>query len=219
MLLYFLFTIIYLLICNFFQIKTFLSAFINHKHKITVIKDKWISEVIKKKTGLNLNRIIIFEDARPYGMMPGIPLKPEMILSRGLYHTFNKDELEWVILHEAGHCVLWHVVKAGIIQLVFLLAGLWMISTFSQSFFLAFATAFLFSIICIQVIRHFVEYEADKFSIERVNNPIGVITAQDKFRKAYKNSSYNSEKSLIRFLFHWNIYPSERIKMVNVRLS
>ncbi|EKE06333.1 MAG: hypothetical protein ACD_19C00016G0006 [uncultured bacterium] len=57
------------------------------------------------------------------------------------------------------------------------------------------------------------EYTADKYSIERVDNPMGVITAQDKFRKGYKGSIFSNEKSILRFLFHWNIYPSQRIEM------
>lgn len=213
------FTVIFLFICNLFQIKTFLSALLHAKQKITIIRDTWISGVIKKKTGIILKRIIIFEDKKPYGMMPGIPLKPEMILSRGLYQKFNKDELEWVILHEVGHCVLWHVVKIGVIQLIFLIIGLSIITTLHISFLFSFIFAFLMSILAIQTIRHLVEYEADKFSIDKVTNPRGVITAQDKLRKSYKNSIYNSEKGLTRFLFHWNIYPSERIKMANVRLT
>lgn len=57
------------------------------------------------------------------------------------------------------------------------------------------------------------EYAADMYSISRVDNPQGVITAQDKFRKNYKGSIFSNEKSIVRFLFHWNIYPSQRIKM------
>jgi hypothetical protein len=69
------------------------------------------------------------------------------------------------------------------------------------------------------MLRWLIEYQADKFSIERVDNPEGVITAQDKFRTAKYKNLFNSEKSLGRFLLYWNIYPSKRIEMAKVRLA
>ncbi|MBI3619950.1 M48 family metalloprotease [Candidatus Roizmanbacteria bacterium] len=208
--------IIFLLIGNFYQLKIFLSAFIHRRHKITVITDRWITQTIKKKTSLALKRLIIFEDQKPYGMMPGLPIKPTMILSRGLYETFTRDELEWVILHEAGHWVLRHGLKAGAIQLAFLITGLWIMVLFHFAAVLSVLTACLFSLLAIRTIRRLIEYDADRYSIERVSNPQGVITAQAKFRQAYKN---NWENRLSRLLFSWNVYPSERIKMAKKQIS
>lgn len=184
------------------------------------MKDEWISLVIKRKTGLDLKRIILFNSNKLFGMMPGIPWKPELILSRGLYHSLNKDELEWVILHEAGHCVLWHVVKTAFIQLFFLIFGIFILYKFQLSITTTLIVPFIslfISIICIQVIRHFIEYEADKFSISKVDNPKGVITAQEKFKKTYKTDPFN--RGILRFLLHWNIYPSQRIKIAKLRLN
>ena len=70
-----------------------------------------------------------------------------------------------------------------------------------------------------QIIRWGIEYMADKYSIERVDSPKGVITAQDKFRNAYNKNPFHSEKSIFRFLLHWNIYSSKRIDMAKQRMS
>jgi len=101
------FIILFLVIVNWFQIISFSSLFVGPKIKTSTIKDEWIKNVVKKKTGLNLFDVTLFHDKKMYGMIAGLPFWPKMILSTGLYKSFNKDELEWVILHEAGHCVLW----------------------------------------------------------------------------------------------------------------
>lgn len=210
-----LFLVIFLTICNWFQIRHFLKLIVGPKIKTETLKDDWINSVVKKKTGLNLKEITLFKDQKMYGMMTGLGpwIMPRMILSEGLYKNLNKDELEWVILHEAGHCVLLHNLQSMIIELVFLSTGLYLILTNNINPFLIPFLSLVLSIISIQVIRRMTEYTADMYSISRVDNPQGVITAQDKFRKNYKGSIFSNEKSIVRFLFHWNIYPSQRIEM------
>ena len=151
--------------------------------------------------------------------MAGLPFWPKMILSEGLYKNLNRDELEWVILHEAGHCVLWHNLEAFIIELVFIFSGLYLIKVFELNLLGSFLVSIFFSLICIQIIRWSIEYFADKYSINRVDNPRGVITAQDKFRKNYFKNPFNKEGSILRFLLHWNITYSKRIEMAKRRLS
>lgn len=212
---YLIFAITFLFICNYFQILHLAKLIVGPKIKTEPLDDKWIKSVVQKKTGLNLKDITLFKDEKMYGMMTGLgPLVlPRMILSEGLYKNLNKDKLEWVILHEAGHCVLLHNLQSLIIELTFLTAGLYLVSTTNMNLFLVPVLSLVLSSISIQVIRRMTEYTADKYSIERVDNPNGVITAQDKFRKNYKGSIFSNEKSIIRFLFHWNIYPSQRIEM------
>lgn len=212
---YIVFVIIFLFICNYFQILHFAKLIVGPKIKTEILKDDWINSVVKKKTGLNLKDITLFKDPKMYGMMTGLGpwIMPRMILSEGLYKNLNKDELEWLILHEAGHCVLLHNLQSMIIELVFLSIGLYLISTNNIDLFLIPILSLVLSIISIQIIRLMTEYTADIYSISRLDNPKGVITAQDKFRKNYKGSIFSNEKSIVRFLFHWNIYPSQRIKM------
>jgi hypothetical protein len=74
-------------------------------------------------------------------------------------------------------------------------------------------------LICIQIIRWAIEYTADRFSIDRVDNPEGVISAQEKFRTANTKIPFHSENSIFRFFLYWNIYPSKRILMARKRLT
>ena len=209
----------YLIICNWFQLVNFLSIFIGPKNKPSFVDDKWIKSIVNEKTGLSLLDISIFHDKKMYGMMVGLPFWPKMVLSEGLYKTFNKDELEWVVLHEAGHCVLWHNLQAFVIEMLILGFGIYITNLLNISLILSLVFATVLSIVCIQIIRWTIEYVADAYSISRVANPMGVIMAQDKFRNAYSKNLFNSEKSLLRFLLHWNIYPSKRIEMANQRLK
>lgn len=214
---YLIFSLVFIFSCNYFQILNFAKLVIGPKIKTEILKDDWINSVVKKKTGLILKDITLFKDPKMYGMMTGLGpwIMPRMILSEGLYKNLNKDELEWVILHEAGHCVLFHNLQSLIIELALLLTGLYLTYMNNINMFLIPFLSLLFSIISIQVIRLTTEYTADIYSISRVDNPKGVITAQEKFRKNYKGSIFSDEKSIVRFLFHWNIYPSQRIIIAN----
>lgn len=209
------FSIIFLTVSNWFQIRSFLKLIIGPKIKTELLNDKWINLTVLKKTGLKLSNVTLFKDKLMYGMMTGLGpwVMPRMVLSEGLYKNLNKDELEWVILHEAGHCMLFHNLQSMIIELIFLTTGLYLISTTDINLFLIPVLSLFLSIIAIQIIRIMTEYTADKYSINRVDNPIGVITAQEKFRKNYNGTIFSNEKSIFRFLFHWNIYPSQRIEM------
>ena len=174
---------------------------------------------MKKKTGLSLLDITIFHDKKMYGMMAGFPFWPKMILSEGLYKSFNRDELEWVILHEAGHCVLWHNLQAFFIQIGILSFGIYTMLLFKLSLFLTLFYGIFLGLVCIQIIRWGIECVADRYSINRVANPKGVISAQGKFRNASVKNPFHSEKSIFRFLLYWNIYPSKRIEMARLRIG
>lgn len=201
-----LFILIFLITSNYFQLMTFASLIVGSKIKTSTIVDKWIIKTIKDKTGLVLKNLIIFHDKKPYAMMAGIYPFPKLIISEEMYKVFNRDEMEWVILHEAGHCVLWHNLKAIIIEGLILTLGISFINLFQPSILMAAILSLILSILCIQIIRRFIEYEADKYSINKVNNPEGVITAQAKLRKYYKTGLY-------KLFLNWNISPDLRIKM------
>lgn len=214
-----LFILIFLIVVNYFQLVTFASLIVGPKIKTDIIADKWIINTIKNKTGLMLKNITIFHDKRPYAMMGGIYPFPILIISEKIRKLFNKDEMEWVILHETGHHLLWHNLKAIIIEGVVMLLGIKLIYFFQLNIYWSGALSIFFSIITVQIIRYAIEYKADKFSIKRVTNPQGVITAQSKFKRFYKTSLFNSEKSLLRIFLHWNISSNLRIKMAKQRYS
>src|SRR3972149_1407306 len=149
------FSIIFLTISNWFQIRSFLKLIVGPKIKTEPLNDKWINQTILRKAGLKLSGVTLFKDKLMYGMMTGLGpwVMPRMVLSEGLYKNLNKDELEWVILHEAGHCVLWHNLQSMIIELIFLATGLYLISTTNINLFLIPILSLLLSIIAIQIIR------------------------------------------------------------------
>lgn len=215
----FVFTITFLFISNWFQIYSFIGLIIGPKIKTSLINDKWIKKIVKKKTGLDLLDITIFHEKRMYGMMAGLPFWPKMILTEGLYENFNKDELEWVVLHEAGHCILWHNLQALLIQLLILGLGIYAMIYFKLNLISSLLFSILMSLICIQIIRWLIEYRADKYSISKVENPKGVITAQLKFRENSHKNPFSNEDSILRFLLVWNIYPETRIRMAKARLA
>lgn len=214
-----LFVIIFLAVTNWFQILAFASVSFREGVKTSRLDDKWIYETVLKKTGLKLTHTALFYDKKMYGMMAGLPFWPKIILSQGLYKNLNKDELEWVILHEAGHCVLWHNMEALFFELGFLFFGLVVIVKYNINIYWTIFISVIFALLCIQIIRWFIEYQADKFSIKRVNNPRGVITAQEKFRNSKYKNLFHSEKSIGRFFLVWNIYPAKRIQMAEARLK
>lgn len=217
---YFIFSVIYLYLCNWFRIKTFWGVLSKPRSGSSIVKDSYIFSVVRKKTGIKLKRIFIFETGEVFGMMPGLPIKPELILSRGLYEKLNRDELEWVILHEAAHCKFWHPLKLAITQISILVFGAWCVWFFKVNIVFSGILAFLLSLFCIRIARHF-EYRAEKFAINNVDNPTGVITAQDVFGKSKGSESkwLWDEKSFVRKYLFSNILPSERIAMAKKRIN
>ncbi|KKP61502.1 MAG: hypothetical protein UR56_C0012G0004 [Candidatus Roizmanbacteria bacterium GW2011_GWC2_34_23] len=207
-----LFILIFLIAVNYFQLITFVSLVIGPKIKTSIVVDKWILKTIKNKTGLVIKNITIFHDQRPYAMMGGIYPFPMLIISEKMYKVFNHDEMEWVILHETGHHLLWHNLEAIIIEGVMLILGIKLINLFQLNILLSGVLSLFMGILSVQIIRYIIEYQADKYSIKRVTNPQGVITAQAKLKKYYKTGLY-------KLFLNWNISPDLRIKMAKQRYS
>jgi hypothetical protein len=211
------FVLLYLYFCNWSQIHLAGKTFFTKKSKVNQVKNQHLTGLLYKKTRLRIKFFTIYESDKLFGLMPGVPLYPTMILSRKLYETFNENELEWVILHEAAHCKFWHVLKLAFFQLTILLVGVYLsiIDPYKTIFF-DILNAIMLSSIFIRIAQHF-EYEADKFSIQNVDDPKGVISAQSKLKQANQSKLYD-EKNIIRKFFSWNIMPSKRIKMANIEI-
>lgn len=208
------FAVVYIFLCNWFQIVRFLKALTNPKQNVSRISDRWISDTIKKKTGLIIKNITIFETDKLFGMMAGIPAKPIMILSRGIYKEFTKGELEWVILHEAAHYIFWHSFKMAVTQTVLLIIGIILLSFLNYSIFSLIFFTILMAFIFIQYAKT-LEYEADKYSIDRVAEPKAVISAQEKMIKHYKIN----ENIFFRKYFTSGTPLSQRIALAKERIS
>lgn len=117
--------------------------------------------------------------------MIGFPKYPYMILSEELVKRFNKDEIEYVLLHETGHYILAHSAKLAVLYLSFIAMGVALLSN-TQSLFVWGAIGFIIGLIMIQM-SWICEYEADAYVLHHISNPKGMITATEKFAKAYQS--------------------------------
>ncbi|HIH11203.1 TPA: M48 family metalloprotease [Candidatus Woesearchaeota archaeon] len=201
------------------QINLFISSLGRSQKPITVIKDERIYKLLLSKTKAQIKSIKISESALPFGMMIGIPNRPQLILSRKLYGTFNQDEIDYVVLHEAGHYMLHHSIKELLLGLLFLVVGIFLLNNvtiFSVGVIPAFLLGIGFGILMIQIGR-MKELEADKYTLARITNPEGMVTATERFRNAYKNRSSNNK--LIRLLLYRGNPYENRIRMANEEIQ
>lgn len=182
------------------------------KKAIEIIRDKTLLDLIFKKTGLQLASIRISSSTKFWGMMIGLPKFPYMILSRALYENFNKDEVEYVVLHETGHYLLAHSAKLAVLYLSFLSTGFVLIAN-SQSFLVWIGIALIIGMIQIQMSR-ICEYDADDFTLSHITNPKGMITATHKFENAYKNFDLlrHDEDTFLGRLIYMGIPYNERVR-------
>lgn len=136
--------------------------------------------------------------------MIGIPTKPQLIFSRGLYDSFSPDEMEYVALHEAGHYTLWHGVIeliAGITLLVIGILILKKIDIFSFSIVMSFILGLFFGVLMTQLGRMH-EYQADSYALARMTNPEGMIQATNKFRNYHGQKYTGNNNKIIQFMFY-----------------
>lgn len=182
------------------------------KETVKVSKDKKLLDVVFKKTGLRLASVRISSSSKLFGMMIGLPRYPYMILSQGLYNSFNQHELEYVLLHESAHYILAHSAKIAVLFISFLTIGFVCISTIEVPLVWIF-TALIIGLIQIQMSR-ICEYEADNFTVKKITNPKGMITATQKFAKAYKHfdTIRHDEDTLLGRLIYMGIPYNERIR-------
>ncbi len=82
------------------QIKLLFGSLGKDRPPITIVENPQIQQLIKDKTRIDVESIKISESDRP-----------QLFLSRELYNSFTPDEVEYVVLHEAGHYALAHSVK------------------------------------------------------------------------------------------------------------
>lgn len=182
------------------------------KEAIKIITDKKLLEVIYKKTGLHIASIRVSSSPKPWAMMIGLPRHPCMILSQKLYESFNKDEIEYVLLHETGHYILAHSAKLAILYLSYLTIGFIIISNI-QLPFVWIGIAVIIGLIQIQMSRIY-EYEADNFAVSHMTNPKGMITATRKFEETYKHFDVirHDEDTFLGRLIYMGIPYNERVR-------
>lgn len=214
---YLIFSTVFIYIPLWVQIILFLSSFNRDKTPVTTIHNTKISNLILKKTGLNIRSIKIFESPKLFGMMIGIPNKPQLVLSRGLYGNFSNNETEYVVLHEAGHYKLWHGAKEFIAGVVLLGIGnviLRRIDNFPLAIHSSMILGVFFGVLMIRLGR-FHEYQADNYSLSHISDPHGLIQATNKFRNYHGPKYTEHSNKIIQFMFYRGNPYDNRIVMAN----
>lgn len=217
---YILFTLIFFYISLWIQIKLFLSSLGQKKFPISTIQNEKLQKLIYNKTGVGIKSIKISESNHPFGMMIGIPTRPQLILSRKLYETFNPQEMEYVVLHEAGHYKLWHSVIEFTVGLLLLVIGFLILKNilFLSSVIIAVILGVVFGMVMIQIGRLH-EYQTDGFTVKRISNPRGMIQATDKFRNFHGKKYSENKNKLLQFLFYRGNPYDSRIKMAEKEIE
>lgn len=202
-------------------INLFLSSINKGKTPITVISDNKVRDLILNKTGLDIQSIKISESPKLFGMMIGIPTKPQLIFSRGLYDSFSPDEMEYVALHEAGHYKLWHgmiELVAGIFLFIVGVLILKRIDLLLVSIIASLIFGLIFGILMIRLGRVH-EYQADRYSLARMMNPEGMIQATDKFRNYHGQKYTENNNKIIQFMFYRGNPYDNRIVMAKEEIA
>lgn len=211
-----LFFIIFVYITNWSRIRLIFGALFKPKQSFVNFTDKQFIDRVNKKAGLTFD-IRIQQSPWIFGYMPSIPIKPIMVISSGARENLTDDELEWIVLHEAGHCVLYHVVKTILVGLVILILGIITINYFKIPTVIIPFYALLLAILYYQLEREISERPADIFSLNRISNPQGMITANQKMKKRVTSIFYKNK--ILTRLFTGSLGYDQRIDMANEKLK
>lgn len=218
---YLIFALLFFYISLWIQINLFMETLGKDKPPISIIEDQSITKTIKDKTGINIPKININETPHPYGMMIGIPGSPQLFLSRGLYKTFAKNEIEYVLLHEVGHYKYHHSLSELFLGLFFLVSGIFIIKKIKNMEFAVFFSIFFALFLGILMIQFgkLHEIEADIYTARNMTNPEGMINATNRFR-SYFGKKYTLDDNKIRqFLFYRGNLYDNRIKMAGEEIE
>lgn len=183
------------------------------KNPVAISKDPKILKVLDKKLGFKIKSFKILKSKKPFAMMIGLPGYPQLIISEKLYKTFEKSELEYVLMHEAGHYIRNHTIREAVYTFLFILGGIFVLSTIDNlwvAILVSIGLGVINGLILIQLGKWH-EYEAEYFARENIKNKIGMINATEKFRKYYGN--YGVRNSFLQWAFYRALPFDERIKI------
>ncbi len=210
-----LFVFIFLYTANWVRAKLIIQGLGKPKKVFTSFKNKKFLDKVNKKIGLPF---VIKVQNSPwiFGYSPSVPLKPIFVVSKGAITHLKENELEWLVLHEMGHCVMWHIVKETLLHLGLLILGIAVVYYLNLSFLLAAFLGVFFGIVWYQIERIF-EMQADTFSLQRIDDPKGMIGANQKMKARGRSVFY--KKPLLTFLFTPHLGYDQRIEMATKKLK
>ena len=174
----------FILLANWFQLFFFAKNLLSPTKK-EVSKNKEILK-IANKTGINLEKFIIIHSDRIFGGVSGIT-KPFMMLSKGVLTKLNKNELEYIILHESAHFKYHHPLLMTITQASML--TLTILITYFFSYIAALLTSIALGFIYIHIFNKLFEEAAENFAAKNIKDPKNMISAINKFEKNWMGNS------------------------------
>lgn len=206
-------TIIFFLIfgylTNWKRLRLLPKAILNLQNNLKEFNNKRIIKELSKKLDLTFT-IKVQKSTFINGYMPGIPIKPVMVITQAAVDNLSLKELEFLILHEAGHCQNWHTLKDTIKWVALLTLGIILLQLGSFSLVMSIMWAILLAILWIQIERIH-EIEADKFALEKGADPKAMISFFEKVKVQYKSPFTNNK--LLALLFSSHPHIEKRIKM------
>lgn len=213
---YILFVIIFLGIANWGVFYYFFLHLFKPKQKLISINDKELINTAKKKTGLNIIIKIMDIDKMIGFMISSPPFPAVMVFSKKLFNAFNKNEKEWVVLHESAHYFMWHSLKFALSQLTLLIIGLIIINELNNNLLIMWnlVLGVILGIIYVQIAKIF-EYQADNFAAKNMDDPKGMITGNKKMSKSYTGLWQNK---IFKNFFSIAVPYEERIRIAEKQL-
>lgn len=202
------------LVSQWMVLSLYLTIIGQKQQVLTEIKESPLIDLIQTKTGLRLESFRIIASPRLYAVMIGVPGKPYMLLSSRLNQEFTDSEKEYVVLHETGHYLLHHAVKESIFFALLFIIGALIIH--HRSKYLIPIVGVVLGLLYIQF-GSLSEYEADRFTVKRMTDPQGMISATEKFRAAH--SPPLDDSSLRWKLFYRSVPYHDRIAIANEEIS
>jgi len=217
---YLVFILLFIFTTHWFQGKLLLSSLGKGKSPVSFVQDEKTQRLVSKHAGSEIKNVKIIESDRPYGMMIGIPGKPQLVFSRGLYDNFSFEELEYVVLHESAHYKYFHTIKQLILLVSFLIVGTALLRFVRmnswQSLLFAVLLAVGLGVSFLQVARRN-EYEADRYAVDNISNVEGMIGATRNFEQYY--GSGNKRNKILERIFYRSVPYEKRIEMAKAKIG
>lgn len=196
------FIVLFIAIVNRWWILTFISSLNGSGLNGYDLKDSDLIHLVYKKTGVKLFKIKILDTQKVWGLMGGASFKPYMVIAKSAYESFTKEELEWLLFHEAAHHVLKHGFKQVLLHIIFILGGVLLLQKVSYSLLLSPFVAMMWTIVYIQIVRRF-EYEANTYALRRMKNPMAVVHIQQMAKKRWTNNTMKMDSMRQKLFSVW----------------
>lgn len=153
----------------------------------TKIDDEFIRGVARDKVGVELDSITLVNSERPFAFVTVAAPGAKVFISRVMYEGFEREEMEYVVLHELGHLQLQHQWKevTWAVGLMMALYGLVLkLAPRGKRLIGVMIAGAVGGLLLIQIGRGH-EYEADRYAVERLDNTSGAYGATIKLQRFY----------------------------------